>query len=263
MRAAHAREERALSTPTLPSRFEPGSIETRWQSEWDRAGIFRAPDGPGRAGFSLVLPPPNVTGVLTLGHMLGDTVMDVLARHHRMRGEATLWVPAVDHAGLATQVEVRRRLQREGTLLEELPREEALAEIERWKTEHERRILEQIRAGGFSVDWSRYRYTMDPASVRATREVFVTLFRAGLVYRGERLVNWDPRLRTASPTSRSFIRRRKGISSSSGIPGRTARPAESWSPPSARRRSSAMLPSRSIRTTSATGARSAGTSSSR
>ena len=144
-----------------------------------------------------MLPPPNVTGVLTLGHMLGDTVMDVLARHHRMRGEPTLWVPGVDHAGLATQVEVRRRLQRQGTVFEDLPREVALAEIERWRSEHERRIVEQIRAGGFSVDWTRFRYTMDAASVRATREAFVSLFREGLVYRGERMVNWDPRLRTA------------------------------------------------------------------
>jgi len=159
--------------------------------------VFRAPERPGSARFSLVLPPPNVTGVLTLGHMLGDTVMDVLSRHRRMRGEATLWVPAVDHAGLATQVEVRRRLQREGTAFDALPRELALDALERWKAEHERRIREQIRAGGFSVDWTRYRYTMDEASARATREVFVSLFRAGLVYRGERMVNWDPRLRTA------------------------------------------------------------------
>jgi valyl-tRNA synthetase len=129
--------------------------------------------------------------------MLGDTVMDALSRHHRMRGFPTLWLPGLDHAGLATQVEVRRRLQRQGVLLESLPREEALGEIERWKSEHEARILEQTRAGGFLVDWSRYRYTMDPASSRATREVFVRLFRAGLIYRGERMVNWDPRLRTA------------------------------------------------------------------
>jgi valyl-tRNA synthetase len=138
-----------------------------------------------------------VTGVLTIGHMLGDTVMDILVRHHRMRGDATLWVPGLDHAGLATQVEVRRRLQKQGIRLEELPREQALHEVELWKQEHEKRILEQTRAGGFSVDWSRYRYTMDPESVRATREVFVRLHRDGLIYRGERMVNWDPNLRTA------------------------------------------------------------------
>ncbi len=138
-----------------------------------------------------------MTGVLTLGHMLGDTVMDVLVRRRRMQGASTLWVPGLDHAGLATQVEVRRRFQREGVAFDDLPREEALAAIVRWKEEHEARILAQTRAGGFSVDWSRYRYTMDPASARATREAFVRLYRDGLIYRGERLVNWDPRLRTA------------------------------------------------------------------
>ena len=132
-----------------------------------------------------------------MGHMLGDTVMDILVRHHRMRGHATVWVPGLDAAGLATQVEVRRSLQKQGVRLEELPREQALLAIERWKEEHERRIEEQTRAGGFTVDWSRYRYTMDPGSIRATREVFVRLHADGLVYRGERMVNWDPRLRTA------------------------------------------------------------------
>jgi len=135
--------------------------------------------------------------VLTIGHMLGDTVMDLLCRRARMRGLATLWVPGLDHAGLATQVEVRRRLARERVRFEDLSRDEALQAIGRWKDEHERRIQEQTLAGGFSVDWSRYRYTMDEASARATRTAFATLYRAGLVYRGERLVNWDPRLRTA------------------------------------------------------------------
>ncbi|MGA8303515.1 MAG: valine--tRNA ligase [Thermoplasmata archaeon] len=186
-----------MSTPTLPPRFEPGELEARWQAAWDRTQAFRAPNRARGETFSMVLPPPNVTGVLTLGHMLGNSVMDLFVRYHRMRGAATLWVPGVDHAGLATQVEVRRRLSKQGVRLEELPREEALAEIEKWREEHERRIREQIRRGGFSVDWSRFRYTMDPASVRATRAVFVSLYRAGLVYRGERMVNWDPRLRTA------------------------------------------------------------------
>jgi valyl-tRNA synthetase len=186
-----------VNEPTLPPRFEPSELELRWQATWDRTEAFRATDRPRGETFSMVLPPPNVTGVLTLGHMLGNSVMDLFVRYHRMRGAATLWVPGVDHAGLATQVEVRRRLSKQGVRLEELPREKALAEIEKWREEHERRIREQIRRGGFSVDWSRFRYTMDPASVRATRGVFVSLYRAGLVYRGERMVNWDPRLRTA------------------------------------------------------------------
>jgi valyl-tRNA synthetase len=181
----------------LPPRFEPGPIEARWQAEWEARGYFRAPTEPKGTAFSLVLPPPNVTGVLTIGHMMGDTAMDILARWHRMRGEPVLWVPGVDHAGLATQVAVRRRLAAEGVAIESLPREEVLRQVERWKEEHEATIRRQIRAGGFSVDWSRFRYTMDAASVRATREVFVGLYKDGLIYRGERIVNWDPKLRTA------------------------------------------------------------------
>ncbi|HYA54989.1 MAG TPA: class I tRNA ligase family protein, partial [Thermoplasmata archaeon] len=151
----------------MPPRFEPKEVEARWQRAWDERSVARGPDRPKGPTFSLVLPPPNVTGALTVGHMLGDTVMDILVRQHRMRGDATLWIPGVDHAGLATQVEVRRRLQKQGVRLEELPREEARHAVELWKEEHEQRIREQIRAGGFSVDWSRFRYTMDAGSVRA------------------------------------------------------------------------------------------------
>jgi valyl-tRNA synthetase len=147
--------------------------------------------------FSIILPPPNVTGILTLGHMLGDTVMDALVRQHRMQGNPTLWAPGVDHAGLATQVEVRRRLLKQGVRFEDLSPEAAREELEKWRSEHTARIEEQTRAGGFSVDWSRFRYTMDEASLRATRAVFVQLYHEGLIYRGERMVNWDPKLRTA------------------------------------------------------------------
>lgn len=197
MRPLGAGEARVLSSPALPPRFDAPEIEARWQTAWDRQGAFRAADLPGRATFSIVLPPPNVTGILTLGHMLGDTVMDVLVRHHRMRGLSTVWVPGADHAGLATQVEVRRRLLKQGVRFEELSAEAARKELETWKSEHTARIEQQTRAAGFSVDWTRFRYTMDEGSVRATREVFVRLYREGLVYRGERMVNWDPKLRTA------------------------------------------------------------------
>lgn len=186
-----------MSTPALPSRFDPKTIEARWQADWAAHGYFRAPDRPNRPYFTVPIPPPNVTGILTMGHMLGYSVMDILVRQHRMKGNATLWVPGLDHAGLATQVEVRRRLAKEGVRLEDLPRAQILEQIELWRQEHEPRILEQTRAGGFSVDWTRYRYTMDPPAARATREVFAQLYRAGLIYRGERMVNWDPRLRTA------------------------------------------------------------------
>ena len=186
-----------MNSSALPPRFDPRAIEARWQAEWDRQKVFRAPEHPLGVPYSIVLPPPNVTGGLTMGHMLGDTVMDVLIRHHRMSGRPTLWVPGLDHAGLATQVEVRRRLARQGVRFEDLSREEATRELEAWRTEYEARIQEQTRAGGFSVDWSRYRYTKDEASTRATREIFVQLYNEGLIYRGERLVNWDPRFRTA------------------------------------------------------------------
>ncbi|MGI0054373.1 MAG: valine--tRNA ligase [Thermoplasmata archaeon] len=187
----------AHPAPGLPARFDPRLVESRWQQAWAEAGAFRAPDQPRGRPFSLVLPPPNVTGALTMGHMLGDTVMDVLVRRARMAGRPTLWVPGLDHAGLATQVEVRRRLAKQGIRFEELPRAEAVRQVGLWKEEHERRIREQAVAGGFSLDWSRYRYTKDAAAARATREAFVRLYREGLIYRGERMVNWDPRLETA------------------------------------------------------------------
>ncbi|MEM0129680.1 MAG: valine--tRNA ligase [Thermoplasmata archaeon] len=181
----------------MPPRFDPAAVDRRWQAAWEAAGAFRAPDRPGPRPFSMALPPPNVTGVLTLGHILGGTVMDSIVRRARMQGRPTAWIPGVDHAGLATQVEVRRRLAKEGVRLEALPREEALLAIERWVREHEARIREQMRAAGLSVDWSRFRYTMDEGAIRATREAFVRLYREGLIYRGERMVNWDPRLETA------------------------------------------------------------------
>ncbi|HUI38666.1 MAG TPA: valine--tRNA ligase, partial [Thermoplasmata archaeon] len=186
-----------MTASEVPTRFDAAEVEARWQRHWEEHGYFRAPSDPQGPAFSMILPPPNVTGVLTLGHMLGDTVMDVLARWHRMKGETVLWLPGIDHAGLATQVAVRAELATRGIRLEELSREEIVREISAWKEDRERRIREQTRAAGFSLDWSRYRYTMDPESVRATREAFVQLFRDGLVYRGERIVNWDPKLRTA------------------------------------------------------------------
>ena len=138
-----------------------------------------------------------MTGDLHLGHTRGNTVTDLLIRRSRMVGIPTLWAPGIDHAGLSTQVAVRNHLAKQGIRLEEMSRDQIIARVEDWKRDHERRILAALRAGGFSLDWSRYRYTMDPAYERATRRAFVTLHKAGLVYRGERFVNWDPALRTA------------------------------------------------------------------
>ncbi|MCI4326733.1 MAG: valine--tRNA ligase [Thermoplasmata archaeon] len=186
-----------MTREPLPTRFDPAQVEAKWQAEWARAHAFRAPANPSGRTFSLILPPPNVTAFLTIGHMMGDTIMDVLVRWHRMQGDAVLWAPGVDHAGLSTQVAVRKALAKEGIRLETLPRAEILQRVEAWKVERETRIRQQIDAGGFSVDWTRFRYTMDAGAIRATREVFVRLYNDGLIYRGERIVNWDPRLRTA------------------------------------------------------------------
>ncbi len=186
-----------MSPVALPPRFDPVAVDARWQEFWRARGLYEAPARPEGKAFSIVLPPPNVTGTLTLGHILGGTVMDLLGRWQRMRGAAVLWLPGVDHAGLATQVEVRKRLARKGIDLDRRPPEEIRARVEEWKVEHESRIQEQFAAAGFGLDRTRYRYTMDPGFVRATRHAFVTLHREGLIYRGERIVNWDPKLRTA------------------------------------------------------------------
>jgi valyl-tRNA synthetase len=228
------RREKSMSPTELPSRFIPAEVDARWQRAWKEHGSARAPVDPKGPVYSLVLPPPNVTGILTIGHMLGGTVMDTLVRWHRMRGDATLWVPGVDHAGVGTEVEVRKRLAKQGVRFESLTREQIIARVEAWKQEHEARILEQQSVAGFLLDASRYRYTMDPASVRATRHVFVQLYREGLIYRGERIVNWDPKLKTAvsdlevvsteEPAELLYIRYEWADGSPGGIVVATVRP---------------------------------------
>jgi valyl-tRNA synthetase len=138
-----------MSAPSLPTRFDPARIEARWQEFWEERRYFRAPEHPTRDTYTIPHPPPNVTGILTIGHAMGDTVRDVFARWHRMRGFDTLWFPGVDHAGLATQIEVRRRLVKSNIRLEDLSREEIFARVEEWRSDHERIIRSQIRAGGF------------------------------------------------------------------------------------------------------------------
>jgi len=186
-----------VSASELPPRFDPASFEHRWQAFWAAEGYFHAPDVPPGPRFSIILPPPNVTGVLHLGQMLGDTIMDLLIRYHRMRAETVLWAPGSDHAGLATQVVVAQHLAREGVVLERLSREETVEHIDRWRVAHEARIREQAEAVGLSLDWARYRYTLDPMAVRATREAFVRLYQEGLIYRGDRIINWDVELESA------------------------------------------------------------------
>ena len=175
--------------------YRPAEIESRHYARWEAAGYF-APSGKGEP-YCIVIPPPNVTGTLHMGHALQDTIMDALTRYHRMRGRNTLWQPGTDHAGIATQMVVERQLNREGTSRVALGREKFLERVWQWKERSGNTISQQMRRLGASVDWSRDAFTMDPKLSRAVVEVFVRLHDKGLIYRGKRLVNWDPVLHTA------------------------------------------------------------------
>ncbi|MEJ0087631.1 MAG: valine--tRNA ligase [Pseudomonadota bacterium] len=175
--------------------YSPGEIETRIYQRWESSGAF-APSGDGEA-YCIMLPPPNVTGTLHMGHAFQHTLMDTLTRWHRMRGFSTLWQPGTDHAGIATQMVVERQLGAEGKHRLDLGREAFLERVWKWKAESGNTITHQMRRLGTSVDWSRDKFTMDPELSRGVTEVFVRLHEEGLIYRGKRLVNWDPVLLTA------------------------------------------------------------------
>ncbi len=175
--------------------YEPAGLETRLYEWWEASGFFRA--GPGGSPFCIVIPPPNVTGTLHMGHAFQDTVMDALTRYHRMLGEDVLWQPGTDHAGIATQMVVERQLNAEGSDRHALGRERFLERVWTWKEQSGGTISRQLRRMGASVDWSRDRFTMDEGLSHAVREAFIALYEEGLIYRGQRLVNWDPVLKTA------------------------------------------------------------------
>ena len=178
--------------------YEPGRFEPRWAQYWVESNIYRAEYQPGRRVFSLVIPPPNVTGVLHMGHMLEHTEIDVTIRWHRMIGDVTLWLPGTDHAGIATELVVSRQLQAKGIhYRRDLSREEFEKKVWEWKAESGGTIRKQMIRIGASCDWSRERFTYDPGLSRAVRETFVSLHERGLIYRGEYMVNWCPTCNTA------------------------------------------------------------------
>ncbi len=184
----------SAATP-LDKSYQPSGIEQRWYARWEAAGYF-APSGRG-APYCIMIPPPNVTGTLHMGHAFQHTLQDALTRYHRMRGDNTLWQPGTDHAGIATQMVVERQLNAEGRSRQDLGREAFVRRVWQWKQESGGTITRQMRRLGNSVDWSRDRFTMDDGLSRAVTEVFVRLHAEGLIYRGKRLVNWDPVLHTA------------------------------------------------------------------
>ncbi|MFP5410939.1 MAG: valine--tRNA ligase, partial [Gammaproteobacteria bacterium] len=181
----------------LAKSFEPADIEKRWYAQWENAGYFKAGDAPHAPAYCIMLPPPNVTGTLHMGHAFQHTLMDALTRYHRMAGDNTLWQPGTDHAGIATQIVVERQLDAQGVSRHDLGREKFLEKVWDWKEHSGSTITRQMRRLGTSPDWSRERFTMDEGLSKAVTEVFVRLYREGLIYRGKRLVNWDPVLGTA------------------------------------------------------------------
>src|SRR5688500_2024039 len=180
----------------LPKTFDPAAIEARWYSLWEEQGLFR-PERPEADPFTIVIPPPNVTGSLHIGHALDITLQDILVRHARLQGKDALWVVGTDHAGIATQMVVERQLNAQGIKRTDLGRDEFIARVWEWKAESGGTITGQLRRLGASCDWANERFTMDEGFSRAVIKVFVDLFNEGLLYRDKRLVNWDPGLKTA------------------------------------------------------------------
>ncbi|HEY1582218.1 MAG TPA: valine--tRNA ligase [Chthoniobacterales bacterium] len=182
----------------LSKAYEPGAVEAKWYAHWLAEGFFQADPASPKPAYSIVMPPPNVTGLLTLGHVLNNTIQDILARWARMSGKEVLWLPGTDHAGIATQTVVERQLRKEEKKTRhDLGREEFVRRIWQWKEKHGGIIIEQLKRLGCSCDWSRERFTMDEGYSRAVQSTFVDLYRKGLVYRGRRMVNWDPVALTA------------------------------------------------------------------
>jgi valyl-tRNA synthetase len=181
----------------ISTAYEPKSVEEKWYRIWLERKCFEADPDSTKPGYSIVIPPPNVTGVLTMGHVLNNTIQDILARRARMLGKEVLWLPGTDHAGIATQNVVEKRLRAEKKTKHDLGRDAFVQEVWKWKEKYGGIIIEQLKKLGCSCDWSRERFTMDPAYYQTVQETFVDLYRKGYIYRGRRMVNWDPSYQTA------------------------------------------------------------------
>jgi valyl-tRNA synthetase len=195
----------------LSKTYDPRSVEPKWYQRWIENRDFEADPGSSKPPFSIVIPPPNITGVLTLGHVLNNTIQDILVRRARMQGFEVLWLPGVDHAGVATQTAVEKHLFRtEKKTRHDLGREEFLRRVLDWQEKHGGIIIQQLKRLGCSCDWSRQRYTLDDDYVRAVQRVFVDLYEKGLIYRGRRMINWDPGAQTALSDEEVISKPQKG-----------------------------------------------------
>ena len=186
-----------MSDHLLDKGYEPHDVERRWYGFWEENRLFAAEEQSGRPGYSIVIPPPNVTGVLHMGHALNNTLQDILCRYRRMCGDNVLWMPGTDHAGIATQNVVERKLAQEGTDRHALGRERFIAGSGSGARPTAARSSTSSSGSGASCDWERERFTMDEGLSRAVRKVFVRLYREGLIYRGDYIINWCPRCQTA------------------------------------------------------------------
>ena len=195
----------------LPKTYDPAAVEPKWYARWLEARAFEADASSSKPPFSIVIPPPNITGTLTLGHVLNNTIQDILARRARMLGHEVLWLPGMDHAGIGTQTAVEKWLRRnEGVTRHDLGREKFLARVLEWQDKHGGIIIEQLKRLGCSCDWSRQRYTFDDDYIRAVQNVFVDLYDKGLIYRGRRMINWDPAAQTALSDEEVISKPQKG-----------------------------------------------------
>src|SRR5216117_2034870 len=195
----------------LPKRYDPKSVEPKWYQRWMENRDFVANPISSKPPFSIVMPPPNITGVLTLGHVLNNSIQDILARRARMQGFEVLWLPGVDHAGIGTQTAVEKHLRRtENKTRHDLGREEFLRRVLEWQDKHGGIIIQQLKRLGCSADWSRQRYTFDDDYVRAVERIFVELFKKDLIYRGRRMINWDPAAQTALSDEEVINKPQKG-----------------------------------------------------
>src|SRR5580700_10269416 len=193
--------------------YEPQSVEEKWYQYWLDQKCFVADPHSRKPAYSIVIPPPNVTGMLTLGHVLNNTIQDILARLARMKGHEVLWLPGTDHAGIATQAVVEKALRKEGLMKhrEDLGREEFLKRVWAWKEKHGGIIIQQLKKLGCSCDWTRERFTMDAEYSRCVQKVFVELYKKGLIYRGKRMVNWCPATQTALSDEEVEMKPQKGF----------------------------------------------------
>src|ERR1700689_3611787 len=193
--------------------YEPQSVEDKWYQFWLDGKFFVADAKSPKPAYSIVIPPPNITGVLHMGHVLNNTIQDILARKARMDGKEVLWLPGTDHAGIATQTVVERALKKEGKIKhrDDLGREKFLEEVWKWKNEKGGIIIQQLKKLGASCDWTRERFTMDPEYSRCVQRVFVDLYKKGLIYRGKRMVNWCPASLTALSDEEVTMKEQKGF----------------------------------------------------